>query len=88
MAEASPFEQDLLTLTGTPTINERLQRELLELLAQIERTNVEAVDHSIPADHRIADITKQMRPLINQILPLNNQQHHPFKPCNAGFFTF
>jgi hypothetical protein len=68
MSEASPFEQDLLTKTGTPTINERLQRELLSLLGQIERINVMSKDHSIPADQGIADITKQMRPLINRIL--------------------
>jgi hypothetical protein len=69
MPEPSPFEQDLLTLTGTPTINQRLQTELLELLDQIERTNVMAEDPTVPADQGIADITKKMRPLINQILP-------------------
>jgi len=69
MLEASPFEQDLLTQTGTPTINKRLQRELLSLLDQIERKNVMAEDPTVPADQGIADITKQMRPLINRILP-------------------
>jgi hypothetical protein len=69
MAEASSFEKDLLTLTGTPTINQRLQSQLLKLLNHIERINIMAEDPTVPADQGIADITTQMRHLINRILP-------------------
>jgi len=69
MSEPSPFEQDLRYANGAPTINQGLQTKLLELLDQIERLNVMPEDSSVPADQGIADITQQMRPLINRILP-------------------
>ena len=69
MSEPSAFEQDLRYTTGAPTINQDLQTKLLELLDKIEKLNVMSEDHTVPADQGIADITTQMRPLINRILP-------------------
>jgi hypothetical protein len=68
MPEPSPFESDLRCATGATTINQNLQTQLLELLDEIERLNVMSEDHTVPADQGIADITTQMRPLINRIL--------------------
>lgn len=69
MSEPSSFEQDFRDATSAPTINQRLQKELLALLDEIERLNIMPEDHTVPADQGIADITQQMRPLINRILP-------------------
>jgi hypothetical protein len=69
MSEQSPFEQDLRDVTGAPTINQGLQTKLLALLDQIERLNVMPEDSTVSADQGIANITTQMRPLINRILP-------------------
>jgi len=69
MSEPSPFEQDLRDATGAPTINQELQTKLLAFLDKLERINVMSEDHTVPADQGIADITTQMRPLINRILP-------------------
>ncbi len=69
MLETSPFEQDLRDATGAPTINQELQTELRALLDKLEKLNIMPEDPTVPADQGIADITQQMRPLINRILP-------------------
>jgi hypothetical protein len=69
MSELSTFEQDLRDGTGAPTINQELQTKLRALLDQLEKLNIMPEDPTVPADQGISDITTQMRPLINRILP-------------------
>ena len=69
MSEPSPFEQDLRDGTGAPTINQELQTKLRALLDQLEKLNIMPEDPNVAADQEIADLTTQMRHLINRILP-------------------